>query len=106
MNNPLSFLTRQGAMSDPGPYAHLYNNLPTGIADLCKVVQGTTIHVFWAQRYGLELTDERRSEVQLRTMPRRLSHMIELDDRPPATPRPLDRKLVGNCRDFSLMLVS
>jgi hypothetical protein len=106
MNNLFSFFSRQGTMSDPGPYAHLYNNLPTDIADLCKVVQGTTIHVFWAQRYGLELTDERRSEVQLRTMPRRLARMIELDDCPLATPRPLDRKLVGNCRDFSLMLVS
>jgi hypothetical protein len=106
MNNLFSFFSRQGAMSDPGPYAHLYNNLPTDIADLCKVVQGTTIHVFWAQRYGLELTDERRSEVQLRAVPRRLARMIELDDCPLATPRPLDRKLVGNCRDFSLMLVS
>jgi hypothetical protein len=69
-------------------------------------VQGTTIHVFWAERYGIVLPAERRDEVQLRSMQRRLARMIELDPRPLTETRPLDKKLVGNCRDFSLMLAS
>jgi hypothetical protein len=42
--------------------------------------------------------------VQLRTVPRQLARIVELDPRPLDQPRPLDRKLVGNCRDFSVML--
>jgi hypothetical protein len=106
MNTQEYFFAQQGPLSDPGGYAYLYNGLPTDIAALCKIVQGTTIHIFWAQRYGIVLPAERQEEVQLRGMPRRLARMIELDNQPLAQARPLDRKLVGNCRDFSVMLAS
>lgn len=101
-----TFFTSQGRISQPGAYAHLFDNLPTDIADLCKIVQGTTVHVFWAERYGLKLTPEREAEVQLRTMEKRLARTLELDPRPLAEARPLDKKLVGNCRDHSLLLVA
>jgi hypothetical protein len=97
---------QHGSMSDPGAFAHLYTDLPTQIEDLVNVVQGTTIHVYWAARYGLELSPERQSEVQLRTMQRRLARTLELDPRPITQPRSVDKKLVGNCRDHSLLLVS
>ena len=106
MNTQQDFYAQQGPLSNPGTYVSLFDHLPTGIAELCKVVQGTTIHIFWAQRYGITLSADREAEVQLRTMERRLARMIELDACPLTNPRPLDRKLVGNCRDFSLMLAS
>ncbi|HEY3341812.1 MAG TPA: transglutaminase family protein, partial [Anaerolineae bacterium] len=106
MNTQGNFFTQQGPVSNPGAYAYLYDGLPADIAELCKIVQGTTIHIFWAQRYGIVLPAERQEEVQLRSMPRRLARMIELDARPLTEARPLDRKLVGNCRDFSVMLAS
>jgi hypothetical protein len=106
MNTQWNFFAQQGPLSNPGAYAYLYQGLPTDIAALCKVVQGTTIHIFWAERYGLHLTPERQEEVQLRVMPRRLARMLELDPAPLTQVRPLERRLVGNCRDFSLMLAS
>jgi hypothetical protein len=106
MNTQGNFFTQQGPLSNPGDYAHLYAGLPTDVGDLCKIVQGTTIHIFWAERYGYPLSPERQAEVQLRTMPRRLARMIELDPSPLTQARPLEHKLVGNCRDFSLMLAS
>lgn len=102
----LTFFTNQGRISQPGAYAHLFENLPTGIAELCKIVQGTTVHVFWAERYGLSLTPDRQAEVQLRTMEKRLARTLELDPRPLTEARPLDKKLVGNCRDHTLLLVA
>lgn len=101
-----TFFTSQGRISQPGAYAHLFDNLPTDIADLCKIVQGTTVHVFWAERYSLKLTPEREAEVQLRTMEKRLARTLELDPRPLTESRPLDKKLVGNCRDHTLLLVA
>ena len=54
------FFTQHGRMSNPGQYGHLFANLPTSIPDLVRVVQGMTIHVFWAERYGLKLSADRR----------------------------------------------
>ncbi len=100
------FFAQHGRMSDPGRYEYAFADLPTSIPDLVRVVQGVTVHVFWAERYGLRLTDERRAEVQLRTVEARLARTLELDPRPLTEPRPLDKRLVGNCRDFSLLLAS
>ena len=39
-------------------------------------------------------------------MERRLGRTLELDSSPLATPRPNEKKIVGNCRDFSVTLAS
>ena len=104
--NDLTFFAEQGPISNPRSYEYLFENLPTKIDELCKVVQGNTIHVFWAERYGLKLSTDRQEEVQLRWMEKRLAHILELDSRPLTEVRPLEKKIVGNCRDFTLLLVS
>ena len=106
MRTDLTYFSKSGCMTDPGPQVKLLEDLPVGIADLCKIVQGTTVHIFWAKRYGISLSLQRQAEVQLRSLERRLKRMEELDPRPLTEIRPLDRKIVGNCRDFSLLLVS
>jgi hypothetical protein len=102
----LTTFSRFGKITDPGPYKDLYADLPSDIPSLVRVVQGLVVHVFWAERYGLKLTGERQAEVQLRSMERRLERTLELDARPLASPRDLDRKIVGNCRDFSVTVAS
>jgi hypothetical protein len=110
MTEALSFFSQPGVITDPSPYPALLDGLPTDIAELCKLVQGVTVHIFWEERYGLKLSEERRVEVQLRTLSRRLARTLELDPhplvqaRPPA--RPPEKRIVGNCRDFSVLLVS
>ena len=102
----LTYFAQYGKMTHPGPYAHLYEDLPSDIPSLVRVVQGLIVHVFWGERYGLDLSEERKAEVQLRSMERRLARTLELDPSPLATPRANEQKLVGNCRDFSLTLAS
>jgi hypothetical protein len=92
-------------LTDPGLQSNLLEGFHSSIADLCKVVQGVTIHIFWAEGYGISLPLERQVEVQLRSLKNRLVRMMELDSLPLTEMRPIDRKIVGNCRDFSLMLV-
>jgi hypothetical protein len=46
------------------------------------------------------------SELQLRTMEKRLACTLELDPRPLTEPRLIEKKLLGNCRDHSLLLVA
>ena len=106
MTDDLIYFAQPGWMTDPGPYTSRLDDLPCRIDELCRLVQGTTVHIFWAKSYGLELPGERRAEVQLRTLERRLARTFELDPRPLAEARPPEKRLVGNCRDFSLLLVS
>jgi hypothetical protein len=106
MTEVLDYFRQPGSITDPGPLANHLDHLPTDLGELCRIVQGLTIHIFWAERYGLELSEERKQEVQLRTLRRRLERMLELNGRPLIQARPLEKKLVGNCRDFSVLLVS
>lgn len=106
MNSTLTYFTQHGPMSDPGVYVSLFESLPTSISDLVKLVQGVTIHVFWAERYGLKVPQERMEELQLRSMERRLARTMELDASPLTESRLLEKKLLGNCRDHSLLLTS
>ena len=102
----LTYFAQYGKLTHPGPYAHLYTDLPSDVPSLVQVVQGSIVHVFWTERYGLNLSEERKAEVQLRSMERRLARTLELDASPLPTPRPNEQKTVGNCRDFSVMLAS
>jgi hypothetical protein len=102
----LTYFAQYGKMTDPGPYTNLYADLPNDIPALVQAVQGLIVHVFWAERYGLNLSEERKSEVQLRSTERRLRRMLEVDSNPLTIARPNEKKTVGNCRDFSVTLAS
>src|SRR5512134_171652 len=102
----LTYFAQYGKITRPGPYADLYAGLPSDMPALVQVVQGLMVHVFWAERYGLILSEERKAEVQLRTMERRLARTLELDSSPLTTSRTNEKKIVGNCRDFSTTLAS
>jgi len=93
-------------MTAPGPYASLLDALPTELPALVKSVQGLMLHAFWANSYGVSLTDERRAEVNLRRVDKQLARILELDDCPLTEARPHEQKLVGNCRDFSVLLAA
>jgi hypothetical protein len=106
MNPTLTYFAQQGPMSDPGAQVSLFQSLPASLTELVKLVQNVTIHVFWAERYGFKIPPERMDELQLRSIEHRLARTIELDPSPITEPRPLDKKLIGNCRDHSLLLAS
>lgn len=102
----LAYYLTQGAMTDPRDYARLYEDLPADVPSLVKVVQGLMVHIFWARSYQLELSDARQAEVSLRPVPRKLTRILEMDPAQMVQPRQNVVKLVGNCRDFTVLTVS
>ena len=102
----LSYYAQPGRMTSPGPHAALLDALPTDVPSLVRTLQGVMLHIFWAERYGVALTDERSAEVQLRRVDKQLARIVELDNHPLTEGRSHERKLVGNCRDFSVMLTA
>jgi hypothetical protein len=100
------YFATQSAVTGPGRYKDLYDNLPDEIPALCRVVQGLLLHLHWAQAYGVNLPDQRKTEVKLRRVTRQLAHILELDNSPLITARPLEKRLVGTCRDYAALLTS
>jgi len=104
--NPLVYYSYPGLMTDPGEHAALLKGLPAEIPALCRVVQTNLLHIFWAAGYGVELSDERKQEVQIRRISTQLAYIARTDNRLLTVPRPPEKRLVGNCRDFTLMLTT
>ena len=100
------YFTTPGPMSDPGRFASLLVDMPSTIGALRDIVQGLIIHVYWADQYGVSLDDDRRAELQLRAVTRQIARLLELDSRSFTIARPPERRLVGNCRDFTVLLTT
>jgi hypothetical protein len=100
---PLEYYAAPGWMTDVRQHAALLQSLPGDIPALCRVVQGNLLHVFWAERYGVLLSDERKQEVNIRRASTMLARIQAVDDRSLTVPRPPEKRLVGNCRDFSVL---
>ncbi|MFI5713086.1 transglutaminase-like domain-containing protein [Kribbella sp. NPDC051620] len=93
----------QTPYSDPGEHAGLFDALPSDIAGLTAVIRNLLIHY---RGGGIEFTGDRYEEINHRWV----SAMLATDQRRNgaalAVPRqPFDR-VVGCCRDYTLMTVS
>jgi hypothetical protein len=106
MTKILEYFTTPGRITSPGTHAALFDPLPRDIPSLVRVIQGLMIHIFWAEKYGVKLDSARKEEVQLRSVERMLSRILELDKCPLTEARPPEKRLVGNCRDHSVLLTA
>src|SRR5207244_11964119 len=68
------------------------------------VVQGLVVDPCLAHLYGLEPTALRHDELEIRAAAAMLDRMLALDSRPLEEPRPPERRFVGNCRHFTVLL--
>ncbi len=104
--NLLDYYAQPGPITHAGALAVHFDDLPNNLPELVKTLQGLMVHIFWTKAYGLDLSDERNTEVTLRQVKKQLTRMLDLDPAPFTRARPPERKLVGNCRDFSVMLTA
>ena len=100
------YYTVQSIVTNPGEYQSLYHDLPDDIPSLCKVIQGLILHLHWAERYGQHPSDQRKTEVRIRQADRYIGRILDLDNSPLTTARPLEKKIIGTCRDYAAVLVS
>jgi hypothetical protein len=102
----LDFYTRPSMMTSAGDGASQLAALPTGLADLTGVIHGLLLHEHWAPAYGVTLSDERRAGSHIRRADEMLKRLFAADGQPLTTARSLDTRLVGTCRNFSVLLVA
>ncbi len=106
-NDPLQYYATHSIMTAPQEYRHLFDGLPADIPSLCEIVQGLILHAHWAERYGVQLSEERQEqETNLRKITRQLPRIMELDSSPLTVARPLEKRIIGTCRDYSTFLTA
>lgn len=97
---------RQSPFTSPGSRHALYDRLPRDTYGLSRIVQGLLIHYRDSNLVSARIPKRRFREVNLRYVDRMLERLIELDPRPLSEPRPMDRRLIGCCRDFATLFTS
>src|SRR5207244_13234001 len=86
---------------EPAAFAGLPADLPT----LTRIVQGLVFHYFADEHiFGWKPPKERMPEIDARAVPVMLARLTALDGRPLAEPRPPERRILGCCRDFTVLL--
>ncbi len=102
----VEFYLTQGPLTELPEIGEVLDEMPDDVPSIAKVVQGLMLHIYWANRYGEPLTEKRKHEVNIRSVKEKITQLMEKDPAPLIQPRALPDRLVGNCRDFSLLFVS
>lgn len=93
--------------SDPGASTSWLDDAPRDLPALRRAASELVFH-YWAQgditRHGFPAS--RREEINLRYASDMFARLRELDPAPPGAPRPPLNRIVGCCRDFTLLFVS
>ncbi|TDW83488.1 transglutaminase family protein [Kribbella sp. VKM Ac-2566] len=93
----------QTRFSDPGVHAGLFDALPDDVSEIAAVVRNLLIHY---RAGGIEFTGERLAEIDNRWVSAILATDQKRNGTALAVPRePVDR-VVGCCRDYTLLFVS
>jgi hypothetical protein len=102
----LPYYTEPGPMTSPGRHAGLLGDLPHDVAGIANVLHGLVIHEHLAGLYGVTLTEDDRASVHVRPVGDLLGLIVARDARPLTEPREPARRLAGNCRHFTVLLVA
>ncbi|HJR21416.1 MAG TPA: transglutaminase-like domain-containing protein [Dongiaceae bacterium] len=104
LQTALDFYAQPGAMSGTGRHAQALGKLPNDVAALAEIIQGLAIHQYMAEAYGFKVPEARKAESHIRHAEKILDHIIALDDRPLSTARPPEKRVVGVCHHFALLM--
>jgi hypothetical protein len=98
---PQDFYRIQSKLSDPGEFAPLFDALPGDLDSLCQAVRNIYIHYMSGR-----IPQDRKTEVDLRYVKDILNCVQTHDEHPLSVARTRGKKVVGCCRDASLLLCS
>lgn len=101
----LAYYAGQSRMTDPGTMSGMLTGLPADLAELRRVVSGLVIHYRADKPVEQGVPEARLREIDSRYAQAMLARLAELADGPLAAPRPATARLVGCCRDFTVLFV-
>jgi hypothetical protein len=102
----LDFYAHSGAMTGVGRHAPALAMLPSDLGALAEIIQGLAIHQYMADAYGFNAPEERKAEAHIRHAEKILDRIVALDDRPLSAARPPEKRVVGVCHHFALLMTA
>ncbi len=96
----------QSPFSDPENYIDLYDTLPKNISALCAHTHNLFLHYADLNLFQVSVSDNRYTELNLRYMSSVLEKIISFDSRALSVERSAENRVMGVCRDTSLLLCS
>lgn len=103
----LAYYAAPGIFTTLGVHAAAVSAMPRHVASLATIVQGLLVHRFWMPAYQLpEPAKERELEQGLHGAEAMLTRVLSLDPRPLAEARPPERRVIGICRHFAVLLTA
>lgn len=93
-------------LTQPGRHAQAIDQLPADVPALLSIVRGLLLHCDFLQLYGVTAPPGARGTLSIEA---RLDQILAGSADPPdplSTPRPYDRRAIGTCRDYALMMCS
>jgi hypothetical protein len=102
----LPYYTAQTAVTDPGNMAFWLADLPTDLAGLRRVARQLVIHYRGGDLASHGIPADRIPEIHTRYASAMLQRLHELDDRPIVEPRATHHRIVGCCRDFTVLFLT
>ncbi|MGH2616787.1 MAG: transglutaminase-like domain-containing protein [Thermomicrobiales bacterium] len=104
--DPISYFAEQSAVTDPGEMASAFADLPADIPSLRRIARGLVIHYRADNPAAAGIPAARMDEINTRYAERMLRRLFALDDRPLTEERPPHKRLVGCCRDFTVLFLA
>lgn len=102
----LSYYAQQSPFTDPGAESGRLAGLPPDLSVLRRVARGLVLHYRADDLAAYGIPESRLSEVDTRYAERMFGRLFELDGRPLSGERPPEKRLLGCCRDFTVLFVS
>jgi Transglutaminase-like superfamily len=102
----LSYYASQSPVTDPGGMSHRLTDLLDDLASWQRVARGLVIHYRADNPPAHGIPEERLAEIDSRYAETMLARLGELDDRPLSEGRPPKKRLVGCCRDFTVLFLT
>ena len=101
------FWAEQGAVTDPGEFASLTRAVPGSLAAIRAAARGLVFHYRADGDFAANgITADRVAEIDTRYAKDMLSRLVSLADQPLADPRTPSQRLIGCCRDFTVLFLS
>lgn len=106
-DDDVGYYREVGPFTDLRAAPHGCEGLADRPLDLARAVTGLIVHEIMAEPlYGWVPEPERLGALHVRPAAALVEEILRLDPRPLFEPRPVERRLVGNCRHFSVVTVA
>ena len=102
----LDYYAGQSAVTDPGRASSQLTGIPTDIAGLHRTAHGLVIHYRAEDPVGQGIPEARMAEIDSRHAETMLDRLAALADQPLTEPREPQERLVGCCRDFTVLFLA